>query len=72
MSVTVRYGVNSLTLDHLAGRNVREVRGQVEALLHVPEQAQARLNGQPVSEETCVSEGAALEFVKAHGEKGAA
>jgi len=72
MAITVRHGVNTLTLENLAGKSVGEVRGQVEDLLNVPDTAQARVNGVPTGEETVLSDGASVEFVKVAGEKGAA
>lgn len=71
MAVTVRHGVNSLSLDSLAGKSIGEVREEVADLLNVPEHAQARINGSPAGEESTVSEGASVEFVKVAGEKGA-
>lgn len=72
MSVSVRHGVNSLNLDRLSGKSVREVREEVGDLLNMPESAQARINGAPVGEDAIVPEGASIEFVKTAGEKGAA
>lgn len=71
MSVTVRHGVNSLTLDNLAGKTVREVREEVGDLLNVPESAQVRINGAHATDDNAVADGASVEFVKTAGEKGA-
>lgn len=70
MSVSVRYGVNSLSLDSLVGKTVREVREEVGDLLNVPESAQVRINGVPATDDNGVADGASLEFVRAAGEKG--
>ena len=71
MSVTIRYGVNSMTLDHLDNRSVREIRDEVTGILSLPENAQVRINGAPASEDQCVPAGSNVEFVKTAGEKGA-
>lgn len=70
MAVTVRFGVNTLTLDNLAGRTIREVREDVGDLLNIPDSAQVRINGAPASDDNGVADGASVEFVKVAGEKG--
>lgn len=72
MSVSVRYGVNSLNLDTLAGKTVREVREELGDLLNIPEAAQVRINGAAATDDNTVADGASVEFVKTAGEKGAA
>lgn len=71
MSVIVRHGVNSLTLDNLAGKTVREIRNDLGDLLNIPESAQVRINGATASDDNAVADGASVEFVKTAGEKGA-
>ncbi len=71
MAVTVRHGVNTLTLETLAGKSVAQVREEVGDLLNVPETAQVRVNGLPAVDGQSVPEGASVEFVKVAGEKGA-
>ncbi|MGD0089945.1 MAG: hypothetical protein ABSE73_08500 [Planctomycetota bacterium] len=71
MATTIRHGVNTTTLDSLAGKTVGEVREQVSELLNIPESAQVRVNGAPASEEDVVGENSTVEFVKVAGEKGA-
>lgn len=71
MSVTVKHGVNSITLDNLAGRTIREVREEVGDLLNVSDSAQVRINGAPATDDNGVADGATVEFVKVAGEKGA-
>lgn len=70
MSVSVRYGVNSLSLDTLCGKTVREVRAELADLLSIPESAQVRINGVPATDDNGVADGASIEFVKVAGEKG--
>ena len=70
MAITVRHGVNSLSLDNLAGKSVGEVRDQVADVLNVPDSAQVRVNGAPSDDESVLSDGATVEFVKTAGEKG--
>jgi hypothetical protein len=70
MAITVRHGVNSLSLDNLAGKSVGEVRDQVADVLNVPDSAQVRVNGTPSDDESVLSDGACVEFVKTAGEKG--
>ncbi len=70
MAVTVRHGVNQLTLNTLAGKTVAEVRNEVSSLLNIPASAQVRINGAVADDIDIVSENASLEFVKVAGEKG--
>lgn len=70
MSVSVRYGVNSLSLDTLCGKTVREVREEVGDLLAIPDSAQVRINGAPATDDNGVADGASIEFVRLAGEKG--
>jgi hypothetical protein len=70
MAVTIRYGVNSLTLDHLDNRSVGEIREEVGSILSLPGNAQVRVNGLSVAETAIVPAGTAVEFVKVAGEKG--
>ena len=72
MSVNVRHGVNTLSLDNLVGKTVGDVRDQVEDLINVPESAQVRLNGSPVGDDATIPDHATIEFVKVAGEKGRA
>lgn len=72
MSVSIRHGVNSITLDSAAGRTIGEVRRQVADLLNVPETAQVRLNNVPSHNEASIPDHASIEFVKTAGEKGVA
>lgn len=71
MPVSVRHGVNSLTLDNLAGKSVREVRSELGDLLNVPDSAQVRINGAAATDDSFIADGATVEFVKVAGEKGA-
>ncbi|MCK6499232.1 MAG: hypothetical protein L6Q38_07100 [Nitrospira sp.] len=71
MSVSVRHGVNTLTLDTLAGKTVREVRSDLGDLLNIPESAQVRINGAVATDDNAVADGASVEFVRLAGEKGA-
>jgi hypothetical protein len=71
MAISVRHGVNELKLDTLAGKTITEVRDQLADILNIPENAQARLNGSPISNDSTLSDGASVEFVKTAGEKGA-
>ena len=71
MSVSIKHGVNSLTLD-LAGQTVGAIRDRVEDVLNLGANEEARVNGLPATDETVVQEGQTLEFVKVAGEKGAA
>lgn len=70
MATTIRHGVNSITLDSVAGKTVGEVREQVEEVLNVPDSAQVRVNGNPADEEDEIADGSTVEFVKVAGEKG--
>ena len=71
MAVTVRHGVNQLTLNTLAGKTVAEVRSEVSGLLNVPTSAQVRINSAIADDTDIVGENATVEFVKVAGEKGA-
>jgi len=70
MAVTIRHGVNSTTLDNVAGKTVGEVRERLEDAMNIPDSAQVRVNGAPAEEEDVVPENATVEFVKTAGEKG--
>ncbi len=70
MAVTVRHGVNQLTLNTLAGKTVAEVRSEVSGLLNVPPSAQVRINSAIADDTDIVGENASVEFVKVAGEKG--
>jgi len=70
MACTVRHGVNTTTLDSLAGKTVAEVREQVAELMNVPDSAEVRINGSPADEDTVIGENSTVEFVKVAGEKG--
>ena len=72
MAITIRHGVNSLTLDHLAGSTVEHVREQVADMLNVPASAQVRVNGSLADGDTILADNSTVEFVKIAGEKGAA
>ena len=70
MAVTVRHGVNSVSLSSLSGKTVAEVRSEVASLLNVPPSAQVRINGSIADDTDVVAENASVEFVKVAGEKG--
>ena len=70
MAVTVRHGVNQLTLNTLAGKTVAEVREEVASLLNIPASSQVRINGAVADDIDIVGENASVEFVKVAGEKG--
>ncbi len=69
MAVTVRHGVNVLTLATLVGKTVAEVREEVASLLNVLASSQVRINGAIADDTDVVSENASVEFVKTAGEK---
>jgi hypothetical protein len=70
MAVSIRYGVNSMTLEHLDNQSVGAIRDEVSSILSLPENAQVRVNGMSVADEATVPAGASVEFVKVAGEKG--
>ena len=70
MAISVKHGVNTLSLDTLAGKTVAEARDQLADILNVPENAQVRVNGSVADEGTVLTDGASVEFVKTAGEKG--
>ena len=71
MSISIKHGVNTLNLDGLSGQTVGQIRERVTDVLTMGSNEEARLNGNPVSDDTTVSDGQTLEFVKVAGEKGA-
>lgn len=71
MAVTIRHGVNTISVDSAAGKTVGEVRAQVADILNVPENAQARVSGVQAEDSKELADGDTLEFVKTAGEKGA-
>ena len=70
MAVTVRHGMNQLTLNTLAGKTVAEVRSEVASLLNIPASSQVRINSAIADDTDIVAESAVVEFVKVAGEKG--
>ena len=69
--LTIKYGVNTITIASADGKSVADLRSEVESILNVPGDAQARVNGAQVSEDYLPSDSQTIEFVKAAGEKGA-
>jgi len=72
MAVTIRHGVNTISVDSAAGKTIGEVRDQVADILNVPENAQARVSGVQAEDSKELADGDTLEFVKTAGEKGTA
>jgi len=72
MAVTIRHGVNTISVDSAAGKTVEEIRAQVADILNVPGGAQARVNNAQANDDVELADGDTLEFVKTAGEKGAA
>ena len=70
MSIRVTFGANSMTLEGQAGRSIGDIRNDAEGLLGLAGNEAAKVNGQPVSDDLVVSEGAGVEFVKVAGSKG--
>ena len=71
MAVTVRHGVNTLTLNTLAGKTVAQVREEVPSLLNIPASSQVRVDSAVADDTDVVAENATVDFVKVAGEKGA-
>ena len=67
--VNVPYGINSACLQ-LAGKTVDQVRTELAAVLGVPGDAKAILNGQDACGNTALRDEDELEFVKASSVKG--
>lgn len=70
--ITVRYGVNFLSREDLAGYTVAQIREEVAGGLGVPADAQARVNNVQAAPDHEVVAGSTVEFVKIAGEKGLA
>lgn len=62
-------GVNQLDAN-LAGKTVAQVRDMLSQALNIDPEATPMIDGEEVSEDTTLTEGEELEFVKASGEKG--
>jgi hypothetical protein len=69
-TVTVRYGVNKIEKEVFAGMDLDSIRIEVEEVLNVPDNAQARLNNAAASGDTQARAGDVVEFIKTAGEKG--
>ena len=67
--VEVVFGAESTTLD-LSGHKVQDVRDTLKHVLNIPNDAQARVNGNLVDGEYVLQANETLEFVKVAGQKG--
>ena len=67
--VDVVYGAESTSLE-LSGYKVQDVRDTLKHVLNIPNDAQARVNGNLVDGEYILQELDTLEFVKVAGQKG--
>ena len=68
-NVEVLYGAEAQTLS-ISGHDVMTVRGELKHVLNIPEDAQARVNGELVDGDYTLQEHDTLEFVKVAGQKG--
>jgi len=68
-NVEVLYGAEAQTLS-ISGHNVMTVRGELKHVLNIPDDAQARVNGELVDGDYVLQEHDTLEFVKVAGQKG--
>jgi len=68
-SVLVEYGVNSREF-FLAGKTVREAVDVARATWVLPENVDARLNGESTSMTTVLEDGDELQLIKPAGDKG--
>ncbi len=68
-SVAVVSGVHAHR-EPLAGLSVRRARAELEERLNIAPDATAVVDGEPVDEDTILTEGQVLNFVKHSGEKG--
>ena len=67
--VEVVYGAESTSLN-LSGYKVQDVRDTLKHVLNIPNDAQARVNGNLVDGNYILQESDTLEFVKVAGQKG--
>ena len=70
-TVTVKYGVNTLSKPEFVGMTVNEIRDEVQDILNIPDDAQVRVNAITAAADHQVAAGSVVEFVKVAGEKGA-
>lgn len=68
-NVEVLYGAEAQTLS-ISGHDVSTVRGELKHVLNIPDDAQARVNGELVDGNYILQEHDTLEFVKVAGQKG--
>ncbi len=68
-NVEVVFGSESQTLK-LSGHSVQDVRDTLKHVLNIPDDAQARVNGNLVNGDYALNEQDVLEFVKIAGQKG--
>ena len=70
MSVSVLSGINELKSDAYVGRSIDEVRRELRTPLGIGDGAEARLNGDPVTDPAAIlRQNDEIEFVKSAGEK---
>ncbi len=69
--VSVKHGVNEVSVDNLTGRTVNCARGEVQGLLNIATDTPAVVNGSRVNGDYVIRDGDRVEFVKAAGTKGA-
>lgn len=68
--IQVSSGHKNEVFDDLVGHKVGEVRATLSGPWNIAREAQAFIDGQPVSDETVIQEGATLEFIRQAGVKG--
>ncbi len=69
--VQVACGVNEISSEAYVGRSIEDVRRELRVPLNIADQAQVRLNGEPVSDAaTVLRAGDQLDFSKEVGSKG--
>jgi cold shock CspA family protein len=69
MSTSVKFGVNSMTLN-LSGKSIGDIRSQIGGLLGLGGGETAKVNGVNMADSVAVSDGDSIEFVKESGQKG--
>jgi len=63
-------GINVFPTDKVVGMRVSQVREKFRDVLNIPKDARSLVNGNQVSSDHVLEDGADLEFVKETGEKG--
>lgn len=68
--IRVVHGINERYFDNIAGKTVGQVAKALREIFNIPEEADALIGGEKVSDDRILQEGESLEFLRPWGVKG--